>query len=219
MRMKGYIKKLLREALFYESMESDIRLPFTENGEHNYIVIATDKENDNEHYLILNTSLLRLSNIRYELSFGIYVVNKSLDKTSNYFYTREEVNKYLPSQLKGKVMPLVNEMSVNLIKRIQPKSIEMQTAEKLEGDSLKRYDKIIDLLVNELNYIKINDYEKDGIHYWVFNVKNENNINEIILDEDSMLTYEIIPMTDKIKRIEESLKKHGFLNSLKENIK
>ncbi len=116
-------------------------------------------------------------------------------------------------------MPLVNEMSVNLIKRIQPKSIEMQTAEKLEGDSLKRYDKIIDLLVNELNYIKINDYEKDGIHYWVFNVKNENNINEIILDEDSMLTYEIIPMTDKIKRIEESLKKHGFLNSLKENIK
>ena len=177
--MKEVIKMLLREGLFYESMESDIRLPFTENGEHNYIVIATDKENDNEHYLILNTSLLKLTNIRYELSFGIYVVNKSLDKTSNYFYSREEVNKYLPSQLKVKVMPLVNEMSVNLIKRIQPKSIEMQTAEKLEGDSLKRYDKIIDLLVNELNYNKINDYEKDGIHYWVFNVKNENNINEV----------------------------------------
>jgi hypothetical protein len=217
--MKGFIKKILREGLFYENMESDIRLPFIENGEHNYTVIATDKENDDEHYLILNTSLLKLSNIRYELSFGLYVINKSLDKSSNYFYTREEVNKYLPNQLKGKVTPLVNEMSINLIKRIQPKSIEMQTTEKLEGDSLKRYDKIIDLLVNELNYKLINDYEKDGIHYWVFNVKNENNINEVILDEDSMLTYEIVPITDKIKRIEESLKKHNFLDSLKENIK
>lgn len=217
--MKTYIKKLLREGLFYENMESDVRLPFIENGEHNYMVIATDEENDDEHYLILNTSLLKLSNIRYELSFGLYVVNKSLDKSSNYFYTREEVNKYLPSQLKGKVTPLVNEMSINLIKRIQPKSIEMQTAEKLEGDSLKRYDKIIDLLVNELNYKLINDYQKDDIHYWVFNVKNENNINEVILDEDSMLTYEIVPITDKIKRIEESLKKHNFLDSLKENIK
>ena len=217
--MKTYIKKLLREGLFYENMESDVRLPFIENGEHNYMVIATDKENDDEHYLILNTSLLKLSNIRYELSFGLYVVNKSLDKSSNYFYTREEVNKYLPSQLKGKITPLVNEMSINLIKRIQPKSIEMQTAEKLEGDSLKRYDKIIDLLVNELNYKLINDYQKDDIHYWVFNVKNENNINEVILDEDSMLTYEIVSITDKIKRIEESLKKHNFLDSLKENIK
>jgi hypothetical protein len=217
--MKGFIKKILREGLFYENMESDVRLPFIENGEHNYTVIATDKENDDEHYLILNTSLLKLSNIRYELSFGLYVINKSLDKSSNYFYTREEVNKYLPNQLKGKVTPLVNEMSINLIKRIQPKSIEMQTTEKLEGDSLKRYDKIIDLLVNELNYKLINDYEKDGIHYWVFNVKNENNINEVILDEDSMLTYEIVPITDKIKRIEESLKKHNFLDSLKENIK
>lgn len=37
----------------------------------------------------------------------------------------------------------------------------MQTAENLEGDSLRRYDKIIDLLVNDLGYIKINDYDKD----------------------------------------------------------
>ena len=75
------------------------------------------------------------------------------------------------------------------------------------------------MLINHLGYIKINDYEKDGIHHWVFNVENENNINEIILDEDSMLTYEILPITNKIKRIEESLKNHGFLKSLKDNIK
>lgn len=216
--MKGFIKTLLRESLLHEIMEPDIRLPFIENGEHNYTVIATDKENDNEHYLILNTSLLKLSNIRYELSFGLYVVNKALDKTSNYFYTREEVDKYLPNELRGKVMPLVSDVSVNLIKRIQPKSIEMQTAEKLENNSLKRYDKIIDLLVNDLSYTKINDYEKDGIHYWVFNFKEENNINEIILDQDSMLSYEITPIIDKVKRIEESLKNHNVLKSLKNNI-
>jgi hypothetical protein len=69
---------------------------------------------------------------------------------------------------------------------------------------------VLILLINHLGYIKINDYEKDGIHHWVFNVENENNINEIILDEDSMLTYEILPITNKIKRIEESLKNHGF---------
>jgi len=91
----------------------------------------------------------------------------------------------------------------------------MQTAENLEGDSLKRYDKIIDLLINDLGYIKINDYDKNGIHYWVFNKKENNEINEIVLNEDTILTYELIPIEDKIKRIEESLNKHNFLESLR----
>jgi hypothetical protein len=91
----------------------------------------------------------------------------------------------------------------------------MQTAEKLEGDSLRRYDKIIDLLINDLGYIKTNDYDKDGIHYWVFNKKENNEITEIVLDEDTILSYELISIEDKIKRIEESLDKHNFLESLR----
>ena len=213
--MKTLIQKLLRESLFLEIMQSDIREPFIENGEHNYIVIATDNENEDEHYLVLNVSLLKLSDVRNELSFGIYVISKDLSKTSKYFYTREEVSEFLPNGLRGKVMPLVNKMSKNLIRRIKPKSIEMQTAERLSGDSLKRYEKIIEMLTNELDYIKINDYEKDGIHYWVFNKNNK----EEIFDEQTILTYEIIPIEDKIKRIEESLKKHNFLDSLKKQLK
>lgn len=89
----------------------------------------------------------------------------------------------------------------------------MQIAENLEGDSLRRYDKTIDLLVNDLGYIKINDY--DGIHYWVFNKKENNGITEIVLNEDTILSYELIPIEDKIKRIEESLNKHNFLESLR----
>ena len=54
----------------------------------------------------------------------------------------------------------------------------MQTAENLEGDSLRRYDKIIDLLINDLGYIKINDYDKDGIHYWVFKRNDKDNFLE-----------------------------------------
>lgn len=91
----------------------------------------------------------------------------------------------------------------------------MQTAENLEGDSLRRYDKIIDLLINDLGYIKINDYDKDGIHYWVFNKKENNEITEIVFDEDTILSYELISIEDKIKRIEESLDKHNFLESLR----
>lgn len=91
----------------------------------------------------------------------------------------------------------------------------MQIAENLEGDSLRRYDKTIDLLVNDLGYIKINDYDKDGIHYWVFNKKENNGITEIVLNEDTILSYELIPIEDKIKRIEESLNKHNFLESLR----
>lgn len=87
----------------------------------------------------------------------------------------------------------------------------MQTAENLEGDSLRRYDKIIDLLVNDLGYIKINDYDKDGIHYWVF----KRNDKEEVFNEDTILSYELIPIEDKIKRIEESLNKHNFLESLR----
>jgi hypothetical protein len=87
----------------------------------------------------------------------------------------------------------------------------MQTAENLEGDSLRRYDKIIDLLINDLGYIKINDYDKDGIHYWVF----KRNDKEEVFNEDTILSYELIPVEDKIKRIEESLDKHNFLESLR----
>ena len=87
----------------------------------------------------------------------------------------------------------------------------MQTAENLEGDSLRRYDKIIDLLVNDLGYIKINDYDKDGIHYWGF----KRNDKEEVFNEDTILSYELIPIEDKIKRIEESLNKHNFLESLR----
>lgn len=87
----------------------------------------------------------------------------------------------------------------------------MQTTENLEGDSLRRYDKIIDLLVNDLGYIKINDYDKDGIHYWVF----KRNDKEEVFNEDTILSYELIPIEDKIKRIEESLNKHNFLESLR----
>jgi hypothetical protein len=84
----------------------------------------------------------------------------------------------------------------------------MQIAENLEGDSLRRYDKIIDLLINDLGYIKINDYDKDGIHYWVFNKKENNEITEIVLNEDTILSYELIP-------IEESLDEHNFIESLR----
>ena len=87
----------------------------------------------------------------------------------------------------------------------------MQTAENLEGDSLRRYDKIIDLLINDLGYIKINDYDKDGIHYWVF----KRNDKEEVFNEDTILSYELIPVEDKIKRIEESLNKHNFLEPLR----
>jgi len=94
-------------------------------------------------------------------------------------------------------MPLVNKMTSNLITRINPKSIEMQTAEKLSGDSLKRYEKIVEMLTNELGYVKINDYEKNGIHYWVFNRDGK----EEVFNEETILTYELIPIEDKIKRI------------------
>jgi len=158
--MRRFIKQLLRESLFFETMRPNIHEPFMENGEHNYTIIAIDDENEDEYYLVLNVNLLKINDIRNELSFGIYVVSKDLKKTSKYFYTREEVSKYLPNELRGKVMPLVNKMSSNLITRINPKSIEMQTAEKLSGDSLKRYEKIVEMLTNELGYVKINDYEK-----------------------------------------------------------
>ena len=213
--MRRFIKQLLRESLFFETMQPNIHEPFMENGEHNYAIIAIDNENEDEHYLVLNVNLLKINDVRNELSFGIYVVSKDLKKTSKYFYTREEVSKYLPNELKGKVMPLVNKMASNLITRINPKSIEMQTAEKLSGDSLKRYEKIVEMLTNELGYVKINDYEKNGIHYWVFN----RNDKEEVFNEETILTYELIPIEDKIKRIEESLKKHNFLESLKKHIK
>jgi len=56
--------------------------------------------------------------------------------------------------------------------------------------------------------------KKNGIHYWVFN----RNDKEEVFNEETILSYELIPIEDKIKRIEESLKKHNFLESLKKHI-
>jgi len=83
--MRRFIKLLLRENLFFETMRANIHEPFMENGEHNNIIIAIDDENEDEHYLVLNVTLLKISDIRSELSFGIYVVSKDLKKNLKIF--------------------------------------------------------------------------------------------------------------------------------------
>ena len=131
--------------------------------------IAIDDNNDMYHYLVLFSALTPTVNkLHYHYSYGFTVHNKDWYVTTGPLYNRGDAAKYLPLDLYGKIIPLVLDMTKNLIKRINPPRIIRETMEALEGNSLKRYDKITDLLINELGY----RMEKEGVtpegkNYWI----------------------------------------------------
>jgi hypothetical protein len=205
--MKPIIKQLLRERLLTkEDMVSNGNYDdFIEYEYTNLIVIAKDDNNKNEHFLVLSVNLTPINKSLFELTFGFSIHNIDLNKVGDYMYDRESVSKYLTSDLNGKIMPLVIKMMNNLIKRINPKSIEMQTFENLSGDSLKRYDKIIEMLINDFNYKLINTYlDKTGVNHWLFKNFSE---EEIELNENNITGHHPKTTKDKIKVLNEYLDK------------
>ena len=184
--MKDIIKKILRENILIEEMKPTLGDNFTEKTpETNLLLVATDENNDKEHYLVLGVDLVK-GKYGYELGYGFSIMDINLIIVSSYMRTRDEVGKYLPIELKGKLMPKIIQMITNLVNKINPKIIVMDAIEKLEGDSLKRHEKITDTLIGLGYKIKEGYPKKDseGKYEWVLlNSNVEGGLNEELLLE------------------------------------
>lgn|ERR1035437_952854 len=218
--MKTFIKHLLREniGILSETMISTNNTEFHENGDTNYIAIAQD--DNTKDFFVLWVELHKDDN-EYIYSYFFNVMNQSNDKIPPRLYTRNEVAKYLPSDIKQTIIPLVREMTVNLVNRVKPNIITRNTVEFLTQKSMKRYDEISQLLQNELGYDLIWQGKNDeGKQAWKFQKKG----NEHELNEDNINHFYSVESSRVKKILEEAnislferIKKHG-INLRKENI-
>ncbi len=185
-------------------MQPTIDHNFAKRDLHNIMLIATDNENDIEHYLILSVNLEKQTNSIYEYSYAFYTLGKDQITTGKFMYTKGEVSKYLPSQLKGKIIPLIIEMTRDLILRINPKQVTRQTMEKLNSENeLLRYKQITDLFINELGYKQKRYTTNNGHHEWLF-VKNDG--EEMKLNENELLNYKFSRIEEKVIRMNNVIK-------------
>lgn len=156
-----------------------------QGNNHTLMLIAKDETNKNEHFLVLSVNLVPRNN-DYELSYGFSVHNIDSDKVGKYMYSRNEVSKYLPQDLKGKITPEVFKMSKSLINKIKPNKIYMEQFENIDNssNSFKRFETFADFIINlgyklEDGYPKRNNLNK---FEWVF--INSNNEKQTVTEEN-----------------------------------
>jgi hypothetical protein len=190
--MKKLIRKLLREyVLLLNETMVPINNEFHEHGDANYITIAQDDTTNN--FLMLFVELHKEGN--YQIySYYFQVFNENGEALTKRLYTREDTSKYLPQEIKGTIIPLVKEITINLINRIKPLIIKRTAMEDLNEKGMVRYNEISNLLQNELGYKLVwqgKDYDnkeswkfvRDGVEQEL----NESNIEKEYKFESSEL--------------------------------
>lgn len=102
------------------------------------------------------------------------------------------------------IFPIIKNMTRELMDRQLPQNIVRTTVEPIDGDSLKRYQEITDIMVNEYGYELISKKEDEwGYTTWKLSrvIDNEKN-------EDMKESYEIIhrySIEEKLKQTNDCL--------------
>lgn len=97
---------------------------------------------------------------------------------------------------KKEIFPIVENLTRKLLNSMIPQEIYRKTVEPLTGDSLERYNRITNIMINEYGYkLKETYVDNDGCTIWklIKEVETENNVD---MDE----SYEIggIPSAKQI---------------------
>jgi hypothetical protein len=123
-------------------------------------------------------------------SYSFMLLDKDDNPKTGYMTNRGEVKKYLPQNIKNNklILPIIMDMTRQLMDKQLPDIIIRRTVEPLSGDSLKRYEEITNIMVNEYGY-HLDSVEKNrsGETIWRLSKEESNKDNET-MDE----TYEII---------------------------
>ncbi len=185
MIMKQLIKQLLRETML--SNIDNWRDNLSDYGAILSTLISKDDESGEKLYLFVGFNEVD-GQINYSYSFMLIdEENNALFK--NYVTNRSVVAPYIPQDIKNKrqIFPLIMDMTRMLLDKELPQIIVRQTSEPLSGDSLKRYEEITQIMVNEYGYTVIEESkDKFGGTRWVLS-KTEVKDNNQDLEE----TYNI----------------------------
>jgi hypothetical protein len=183
--MKQLIKQLLRETML--SNIDNWRDNLSDYGAILSTLISKDDESGEKLYLFVGFNEVD-GQINYSYSFMLIdEENNALFK--NYVTNRSVVAPYIPQDIKNKrqIFPLIMDMTRMLLDKELPQIIVRQTSEPLSGDSLKRYEEITQIMVNEYGYTVIEESkDKFGGTRWVLS-KTEVKDNNQDLEE----TYNI----------------------------
>jgi hypothetical protein len=187
--MINLIRKLVREEMisFINNWEKNLNL--IKEGDTTSITTLISKDNESGDKLWLFVTFKKFSTIS-EYSYSFMLTDKNNKPVTNDYMTdRNEVSKYLPSEIKNKkqIFPIIMDMTRKLMDAELPQNIYRKTSEPVDGDSLKRYEEITNIMVNEYGY-KLLSVEKDWGHTTWKLTREKMNDNNKDMDE----SYEII---------------------------
>jgi hypothetical protein len=182
--MKELIKQLLREAIEnkigeWESNISDfdkvLGTPIWidgETGEMFYAFVGFNSLGKVESY-----------------SYSFMLLDGNNKPKTGYMTERDEVTKYIPKELKNnkQILPIIEGLTRKLLDKMIPEEIYRRTVEPLTGDSLERYNRITNIMINEYGYTLDKTYTDDkGCTIWILTKKNQTDNNKEMNE-----TYEI----------------------------
>ncbi len=201
MCMKGLVKKLLREEMVSRiSNEQQFNLLKDSNTITYNTLISKDNETNNKLYLFVG---FRKFSKFSQYSYSFLLVNENNEPISDGYMTeRSEVAPYIPQDIKNKkqIFPLIMDMTRKLMDEQLPKNISRRTVEPVDGDSLKRYEEITNIMVNEYGYELIDtNTDEWGYTTWKLTrgeVTNDNEeMNESYEIKHTYSTQELMKMT------------------------
>ena len=142
--MVSNIKNTLREAMisFINNWVDNKNIINNRTSITNNTLIAKDNESNDKLYLFVGFNKY---NDYDEYSYSFMVLDKENNPKTGYMTERNEVNKFLPDDIKkqNKIFPIIKDLTRELMDSYLPQNILRKTVEPLTGDSLKRYDEII----------------------------------------------------------------------------
>lgn len=201
----SYLKKILRKYLL-ESMSSEVNnwkenIKNFKSETYNINTTLISKDYDDKSKLYLFVGFKKIYDF-WEYSYSFIVIDENGNNLTDYMTSRNEVNEYLPDDVKkkGLIMPIIKDLTRDLLDSQLPNIIKRETVEPVSGDSLKRYDELTNLFISEYGYKLNKRYtDNEGNTHWVLS-KDESNDKNKELDE----IYEITHKYTKRERIRQS---------------
>jgi len=193
--MKEIIKRILFEEFKSKLNEWEKNLFFIK--QENVITTLISENIEDDEYLYLIVGFKKVGDGYYYSYSFILMDNEGKPKT-DFLTIRKDVKQYLPKEITNKklIFSVIMKMTKNLLDNMTPQKILRTTDERLTGDSLMRYEKITDIMVNEYGYVLKNKYvDKIGFTHWILEKNDGINETEIIHLEHHYTKKEIIEMT------------------------
>ena len=178
--MRKLIRKLLKEII--ENKIDNWEENISDFGNVLATIIWYDTENNEYFYLFVG--LTPYGNIQ-SFSYSFMLIDKDGNPLSDYITERNEVAKYIPNEIKNSklIFPIIENLTRKLLNKMTPEEIYRKTIEPLTNNSLERYHRITNIMINEYDYkLKETYVDKDGCTVWKL-IKNGNTEKNKNMDE------------------------------------